>query len=92
MYVYRCWSRTCNLRHKNDSDGKNYTESCVCVEVNKKNEVVWESYACSDRERNSYQNYRMERVQLNDDLAEELALSTKIQIKIPSSMSNALKL
>lgn len=69
-----------NLRDKNDIDGKAYMESCVCVEVDRDKNVIWESYGCSDKTRNSYQNYRMERKEMYDSEEGNVDLSHEVKI------------
>ncbi len=69
-----------NLRDKNDIDGKAYMESCVCVEVDRDKNVIWESYGCSDKARNSYQNYRMERKEMYDTEEANIDLSHEVKI------------
>lgn len=69
-----------NMRDKNDIDGKKYMESCVCVEVDRDKNVIWESYGCSDNARNSYQNYRMERKEMYGTNEKNIDLCCKVNI------------
>lgn len=69
-----------NIRDKNDIDGKLYMESCVCVEVDREKNIIWESYGCSDKDRNSYQNYRMERKEMYDEDEKNLDFSHEVNI------------
>lgn len=69
-----------NIRDKNDIDGKLYMESCVCVEVDREKNIIWESYGCSDKDRNSYQNYRMERKKMYDEDEKNLDFSHEVNI------------
>lgn len=69
-----------NLRDDNEMDGKAYMESCVCVEVDREKNVIWESYGCSDKARNSYANYRMERKEMYDTEEANIDLSHEVKI------------
>ncbi len=71
-----------NVRQETKIDGKNYTEHCVAVEVNKSKKVLWECYGFSMTGRNSYQNYRIERRDIYDAKESNILLDYEVKIRL----------
>lgn len=74
-----------NIRQENQFDGKNYTEHCVAVEVDKEKHVIWECYGCSMTGRNSYQNYRIERKAIYGSNEKNIDLNQEVKIRLPET-------
>lgn len=72
-----------NVRHKNEIDQKNYMEHCVVTEVDSEKNVIWECYGCSAAERNSYQNYRIERREIYDKQEKNMDLDQEVKVRLP---------
>lgn len=72
-----------NVRQKNEIDQENYMEHCVVVEVDQEKNVVWECYGCSAIERNSYQNYRIERKEIYDKHEKNIDLNQEVKVRLP---------
>lgn len=72
-----------NVRQKNEIDQKNYMEHCVVTEVDSEKNVIWECYGCSAAERNSYQNYRIERREIYDKQEKNIDLGQEVKVRLP---------
>ena len=53
------------------------------TEVDSEKNVIWECYGCSAAERNSYQNYRIERREIYDKQEKNMDLDQEVKVRLP---------